>query len=124
MKHSLAIAGMLAMPCVVSAEDLAGTTLTCSFTTECYELEECTFAEFAVDVALPDTFPGTGSLLPDTGPAEGTADMLGDLFILSARDANGAYLLSRSTGGLAKLSVHYSGNHMMIAYDGQCRVAQ
>ncbi|MGH1414739.1 MAG: hypothetical protein ACRBB0_14720 [Pelagimonas sp.] len=123
MKHLFAFVGLIALPFAAQAEDIANHTLICQFTTECYETEECTFTDFTVDVALGNV-PGDASLLPDTGPAEGKSDLIGDMLRVSAKDANGAYLLTRSPGGLAKLSVHYSGSHLMIAYDGQCRVAE
>ncbi len=123
MKHLIALGALIALPVIAQAEDIANQTLICTFTTECYETEECTFTDFTVDVALGNV-PGDASLLPDTGPAEGKAELVGDMLMVSAKDTNGAYLLTRSPGGLAKLSVHYGGTHLMIAYDGQCRVAE
>lgn len=108
-----------------AAQDLAGATLICSFTQECFETAECTPTRHTVDVALPMAFPGDGSLLPETGPVEGEARLVGaTLAVTAADDAGTVMTLARSSEGFARLSVLSGAPIEAMTYHGECRVAE
>jgi hypothetical protein len=119
------LAGVL--PAAVAAQpasEIAGATLVCLFSTECYEQEECTFAQFTVDVSTDADLPGEAALLPDGDPAEGAALDRDGTLVISATGTGGAYLFSRDPNSSARLSVHFGDPLQVITYHGRCDVAE
>lgn len=98
-----------------------GRMLICSLTPDC---TDCARDPIGVDIAMPDTLPGPASLLPDTGPADGTASDRDGTLVVGAQDAGAAYLLTRDADGSAVLSVQTSAPVSVATYQGTCRVVE
>lgn len=98
--------------------------MTCDYTVECLEEEECTFAQFGHEVDLPKQMPGDAVLDMGTGPATGIARVVNGVLVITASDAYGSYLLSQTPGGIAKLSVHFAEPLMVVTYHGACEVTE
>jgi len=106
------------------AEELAGGTLVCLFSTECYEEEACTFTRYSLDVSIPEALPGEAALLLDAGPAKGGATANGGMLFVAAEDETAVYLMTRAPNTDTRLSVHLTDPLQVITYHGRCEVAE
>lgn len=98
--------------------------MTCQYTVECLEEEECTFAQFGHDLALPKTLPGEARLQLGTGEAEGHAAEHNGVLVTTATDDHASYMLTQTLQGFAKLSVHFAEPLTVVTYHGSCQVSE
>lgn len=103
-------------------EQQGASTMVCEYTTECYEEEECTFAQFGHDLDIPRTMPGEAVLHLGTGDASGEARIVNDVLVVTASDGNASYMMSNADNGYAKLSVHFAKDLTVVTYHGQCKI--
>ena len=119
----IAVALLLAAPPGAQAAE-SGEMLICSYATECYEERPCTFTQFGHDVALPAQLPGSAAMLLGTGPAEGRAQMVNDVLVVTGADSYGAYMLTSTAEGFARLSMHFADPPLIVTYQGTCVVPE
>lgn len=109
---------LMVLAMVAASASLAQANGACSFGSECFEEEGCSFTQFSIELA------GAGAdarLVTDAGTVPGrltTRDGGGALF--QGADEAGAWQLVQSADGLARLAVQYFEGPMMITYFGQC----
>ncbi len=107
------IAAMLLLPAPLWAEGIA-----CTFTTECFEADACTEANFAAEVAVEN---------------ERISTEFGDLTIVAVKrtpanltlfaTGDGAEYLLSVTPQAARLTTHANEGPMVISYLGTCEGA-
>ncbi len=98
--------------------------MTCQYTVECLDEEECTFAQFGHDLDLPKTLPGEATMALGTGEAKGTARVANGVFVVTATDQFGSYMLTRMMDGQARLSVHFAEPLTVVNYHGSCEFTE
>ncbi|WP_418594045.1 hypothetical protein [Ponticoccus sp. (in: a-proteobacteria)] len=103
-------------------EQQGASTMVCDYTSECFEEEPCTFAQFGHDLEIPRTMPGEAVLHLGTGDAPGAAQIVNDVLVVSASDANASYMMSNADNGYAKLSVHFAKDLSVVTYHGTCKI--
>lgn len=103
-------------------EQQGASTMVCEYTSECFEEEECTFAQFGHDLDIPRTMPGEAVLHLGTGDAQGEAKIVNDVLVVTATDANASYMMSNADNGYAKLSVHFAKDLTVVTYHGTCKI--
>lgn len=117
------VAACLGAPALAQESPMpAPERLVCTYTQECLDTSTCAFAQFAHDVALPQTFPGSAVIDLGTGPARGEARIVNDTLVITATDRFGAYLLSNADNGFARLHAQFADPLTSVTYHGECRV--
>lgn len=94
---------------------------TCTFVTECFETESCSETEYAVDIAAGPNGPDHVQLVTPSETLDATLAGSMDLGLLMAMGETALHVISTSTSGDARYSVHMAGP-MLVTYHGICEV--
>ena len=93
----------------------------CSFTTECFDAEECTETDYSLvighdDYGIPilETISETLRVTAIAGDGENHSTV-------TATGEGAIHLLTRATGGDARYTVHLTEGPMTISYLGTCK---
>lgn len=97
---------------------------TCTFTSECFDTEECTETDYELTIAHDDHgAPILESIAENLHVTAIGGD--GDTHTTFIASTNAAtHLLTRTTDGSARYTVHMADGPLMLSYLGSCTAAE